>query len=94
MLILFAAYIIYMENMWAYPYSEPLVIQWQSSENPPLPWASGNSVAIQCVRNVDPSVHWNATGESIVGSQCVSSVLPVCFQWSSSSDPVCSNYAN
>ena len=25
---------------------------------------------------------------------CVSSVLPVVFQWSSSCDPVCSNYAN
>ena len=45
----------------------------------PLPWASGNSVAIQCAWNLDPSVHWNATGE-IVDSQCVSSVLPVVFQ--------------
>ena len=50
----------------------------------PLPYASGNSVAIhvaiQCVRNLDPSVHLNATGERIVGSQCISIVLPVVFQ--------------
>ena len=39
----------------------------------PLPWASGLPVAIQCAWNLDPSVHWNATGE-----------MPVCFQWSSS----------
>ena len=45
-----------------------------------LPWASGNSMAIQCTWNLDPSVHWNATGEKIVGSQCVSSVVPVVFQ--------------
>ena len=50
----------------------------------PLPWASGLPVAIQCAWNLDPSVHWNATGERIVGSQCVSSV----FQWSSSGFPV------
>ena len=44
-------------------------------------WSSGGlPVAIQCAWNLDPSVHWNATGEIIVGSQCVSSV----FQWSSS----------
>ena len=35
--------------------------------------SSGNPVAIQCAWNLDPSVHWNATGE-----------MPVCFQWSSS----------
>ena len=40
-------------------------------------------MAIQCAWNLDPSVHWNATGE-----------MPVCFQWSSSGFPVCSNYAN
>ena len=60
----------------------------------PLPWASNNPVAIQCAWNLDPSVHWNATGEIIVGSQCFSSVLPVVFQWPSSCVPVCSNYAN
>ena len=38
-------------------------------------------MAIQCVWNLHPSVHWNATGGSIVGSQCVSRVLPVAFQW-------------
>ena len=43
----------------------------------PLPWASGLPVAIQCAWNLDPSVHWNATGE-----------MPVCFQWSSSGFPV------
>ena len=50
----------------------------------PLHWASGLPVAIQCAWNLDPSVHWNSTGESIVGSQCASSGLPVAFQWSSS----------
>ena len=35
--------------------------------------SSGNPVAIQYAWNLDPSVHWNATGE-----------MPVCFQWSSS----------
>ena len=39
--------------------------------------SSGNPVAIQCTWNLDPSVHWNATGE-----------MPVCFQWSSSGFPV------
>ena len=43
----------------------------------PLPWPSGLSVAIQCAWNLDPSVHWNATGE-----------MPVCFQLSSSGFPV------
>ena len=56
--------------------------------------SSGNPMAIQCAWNLDPSVHWNATGERIVGSQCVSSVLPVVFQWLSSGLPECSNYAN
>ena len=45
--------------------------------------SSGNPVAIQCAWNLDPSVHWNATGEK-----------PVVFQWLSSGFPVCSNYAN
>ena len=48
--------------------------------------SSGNPVAIQCAWNLDPSVHWNATGERIVGSQCASSGFPVVFH--------CSNYAN
>ena len=43
----------------------------------PLPWASSLPVAIQCAWNLDPSVHWNATGE-----------MPACFQWSSSGFPV------
>ena len=55
---------------------------------------SGNPVAIQCAWTVGPSVRWNATGERNVGSQCVSSVFPGVFQWSSRGDSVCSNYAN
>ena len=51
------------------------IINWITCS--PLPWASGLPVAIQCAWNLDPSVHWNATGE-----------LPVCFQWSSSGFPV------
>ena len=51
----------------------------------PLPWASGLPVAIQCAWNLDPSVHWNATGEC----QCASSGLPVAFQWSSSVFQLC-----
>ena len=39
-------------------------------------------------------VTWNATGEIIFGSQCVSSVLPVVFQWLLSDLSLCSNYAN
>ena len=50
----------------------------------PVPWASGLPVAIQCAWNLDPSVHWNATGEIIL----VASVLPVVFQGSSSGLPV------
>ena len=46
--------------------------------------SSGNPVAIQCARHLDPSVHWNATGERIL----VASVLPVVFQWSFSGFPV------
>ena len=46
--------------------------------------SSGNPVAIQCAWHLDPSVHWNATGERIL----VASVLPVVFQWSSSGFPV------
>ena len=49
---------------------------------PPLTlsqWSSsGNPVAIQCAWNLDPSVHWNATGE-----------MSVCFQWSSSVFQLC-----
>ena len=59
-------------------------------ETHPLPWASGPPVAIQCACNLDPSEHWNATGEIIL----VASVLPVVFQWLSSGLPVCSNYVN
>ena len=55
---------------------------------PHLPWASGLPVAIQCAWNLDPSVHWNAPGERIVGSQCASSGLPVVFQWLSSGLPI------
>ena len=55
---------------------------------PPLTlsqWSSsGNPVAIQCAWNLDPSVHWNATGEKLL----VASVLPVVFQWSFSGFPV------
>ena len=51
--------------------------------------ASSLPVVIQCAWNLDPSVHWNATGERIVGSQCVSSVLPVAFKWSSSVFQLC-----
>ena len=47
-------------------------------------------MAIQCAWNLDTSVHWGATREIIVGSQC----FPVCFQWPSSGVPVCSYYAN
>ena len=69
------------------------LVRWQlhhiESDNaltlPLSQWSSsGNPVAIQCAWNLDPSVHWNATGERNVGSQCVSGVLPVAFQWSSS----------
>ena len=49
------------------PYSEPVVIQCKL-------------VAIQCCWNLDPSVHGNATGERIVGSQFVSSMFPVVSQ--------------
>ena len=55
--------------------------------------ASGNSVAIQCAWNLDPSVHWNATGENFLVVSvfhCASSV----FQWPSSDIPVCFNYVN
>ena len=55
----------------------------------PLPWASGLTVAIQCAWNLDPSVHWNATGERIVGCQCASNDLPVVLQWSSSVFQLC-----
>ena len=51
--------------------------------------SSGNPVAIQCAWNLDPSVHWNATGERIVDSQCASGGLPVAFQWSSGVFQLC-----
>ena len=40
----------------------------------PLPWTSGNPdpVATQCDWSLDPSVHWNATGEWIVRPSSVS----------------------
>ena len=40
----------------------------------------GYPVAIQFDWNLDPSLHWKATGENIVGSQCVSNVPPVILQ--------------
>ena len=46
--------------------------------------SSGNTVAVQRAWNLDPSVHWNATGEIML----IASVLPVVFQWSSSGFPV------
>ena len=57
------------------------VIQWQSS---------GNPVCLEVRPQCTLECHWRR----IVGSQCVSSVLPVVFQWLSSGIPVCSNYAN
>ena len=60
---------------------DPLTLsQWSSS---------GNPVAIQCTWNLDPSVHWNATGEMPVCFQWSSSGLPVAFQWSSSVFQLC-----
>ena len=47
-------------------------------------------MAIQCASNLDPSVHWDATGEKLL----VTSVFPVVFQWPYSGLPVCSYYAN
>ena len=69
------------ENVWAPVLGSLTLSQWSSS---------GNQVAIQCAWHLDPSVHWNATGERIL----VASVLPVVFQWLSSGLPVCSNYVN
>ena len=43
--------------------------------------SSGNTVAIQCAWNLNPSLHWNATGVR-------ASVLPVVFQWPSNGIPV------
>ena len=51
--------------------------------------SSGNPVAIQCAWNLDPSVHWNATGEMPVCFQWSSSGLPVALQWSSSVFQLC-----
>ena len=45
-------------------------------------------VIIQWQSKLNPSVHWNATGERIDGSQVISSVSPVCFQWSPNVLPV------
>ena len=75
----------YMSNVCEYHLTPLTLSQWSSS---------GNPVAIQCVWSLDPSVHWNATRERIVGSQCITSVLPLVFQWLSIGLPVCSNYAN
>ena len=47
------------------------------------------SVQRTLITGLDPSVHWNVTGEIIVGSQCASCVLPVVFQWSSSVFQLC-----
>ena len=62
--------VIYVKEVFVFIYKEwsLTLSQWSSS---------GNPVAIQCAWNLDPSVHWNATGE-----------MPVCFQWSSSGFPV------
>ena len=51
--------------------------------------SSGNPVAIQCAWNLDPSVHWNATGEMPVCFQWFSSGFPVAFQWSSNVFQLC-----
>ena len=51
--------------------------------------SSGNPVAIQCAWNLDPSVHWNGTGEMPVCFQWSSSGFPVAFQWSSSVFQLC-----
>ena len=56
------------------------------------PWDSGLPVPIQwqsSVWNLDPSVHWNATGEMPVCFQWYSSGFPVVFQWSSSVFQLC-----
>ena len=58
------------------PHPETVVIQRESS-------------AIQCAYNLDPGVHWNATGERSVSNQWVSSISPTCFQWSSTVFPSC-----
>ena len=55
----------------------------------PLLWANGKSVVIQCALNLDPSVHWNVTGEQNFGSQCLSSVPPVVLRWPSSVFQLC-----
>ena len=51
--------------------------------------SSGNPLAIQCAWNLDPSVHWNATGEMPVCFQWSPSGFPVAFQWSSSVFQLC-----
>ena len=53
-----------------------MVIQWQSSGNP-VCLEPGPQCTLEC--------HWKI----IVGSQCVSSVLPVVFQWCSSMFQLC-----
>ena len=55
------------------------------ASNAPYP----EPVVIQWSWNLDHSVHWNATGDIDVCSQCVSSGLPVAFQWSSSVFQLC-----
>ena len=65
---------------WVDHYRSLTLSQWSSS---------GNPVAIQCAWNLDPSIHWNATGEMPVCFQWSSSGLPVTFQWSSSVFQLC-----
>ena len=60
----------------------------------PLPWASGNSVAIQWHSSVPVTKTPVYTGMPLNKELLVASVFPVVFQWSSSGDPVCSNYEN
>ena len=68
-------------DLWHYKKETTLTLsQWSSS---------GNPVAIQCAWNLDPSVHWNATGEMPVVFQWSSSGFPVAFQWSSSVFQLC-----
>ena len=62
---------------------------WRDHHVTLLPWASGRPVAIQCSCNLDPSVHWNATGEMPVCFQWSPSGLPVAFQWSFSVFQLC-----
>ena len=63
-----------------YIYKLRMVYAWRLNHVPSQWSSSGNPVAIKRAWNLDPSVHWNATGERNVGSQCASSGLPVVFQ--------------